>query len=61
VVESTKLLKRPAAKPAGFDDGQYSSRTKLGNLPPLPTSIRGKSSNPNGNETHREARLVAAE
>src|SRR5437899_2160664 len=30
-VQPASLLKVPAAKPAGFDDGRYSSNTKLGN------------------------------
>jgi integrase len=35
VVQPARLLKAPVAKPAGFDDGRYSSNTKLGNYRPF--------------------------
>ena len=50
-------LKAPVAKPTGFDDGRYSSNTKLRKLSPLPTSLGYKSPSSARNETHGKSSI----
>ncbi|MGQ0582211.1 MAG: tyrosine-type recombinase/integrase [Reyranella sp.] len=61
VVEPAKLLKVPVAKPSGFDDGQYSSTTKLGNYRPFRHRSGENRAAPPGTKRTGKARLVAAE
>ena len=60
VVQPAKL-KAPVAKPAGFDDGQYSSKTKLGNYRPFRHRSGANRATPPGTKRTGKARLVAAE
>lgn len=61
MVQPAKLLKAPDAKPAGFDDGQYSSTTKLGNYRPFRHRSGANRASPPGTKRTGKARLVAAE
>lgn len=61
VVQPAKLLKVPVAKPAGFDDGRYSSNTKLGNYRPFRHRSGANRVTPPGAKRAVKARLVAAE
>jgi integrase len=57
VVHPAMLLKAPVAKPAGFDDGQYSSTTKLGNYRPYRHRSGANRSVPPGTKRRENARL----
>jgi integrase len=61
VVQPTKLLKAPFAEPAGFDDGRYSAKTKLGNYRPFRHRSGTNRATPPGTKRAGNARLVAAE
>jgi integrase len=61
VVQSAKPLKAPVARPAGFDDGQYSSTTKLGNYRPFRHRSGANRATPPGIKRTGKVRLVAAE
>ena len=61
VVQSAKPPKAPVARPAGFDDGQYSSTTKLGNYRPFRHRSGANRATPPGIKRTGKVRLVAAE
>ena len=61
VLRRTKLLKAPIAEPKGFDDGRYSSKTKLGNYCPFRHRSGTNRAAPPGTRRTGKARLVAAE
>lgn len=60
-VQSAMLLNEPRAKPAGFDDGRYSSNTKLGNYRPFRHRSGPNRTAPPGTKRTGKARLLAAE
>ena len=59
--QPTDPLKAPVAKPAGFDNGRYSSNTKLGNYRPFRHRSGADRAAPPGTKHTGKARLVAAE
>ena len=59
--QPTILLKTPAPKPAGFDDGRYSSDTKLGNYRPFRHRSGANREAPPGTKRTGKAPSVAAE
>jgi integrase len=59
--QPTNLLKAPAARPAGFDDGRYSSNTKLGNYRPFRHRSGANRAAPPGTKRTGKAPLIAAE
>jgi len=61
IVQPAKVLNEPVAKPAGFDDGHYSSNTKLGNYRPFRHRSGANRATPPGTKRTGKARLVAAE
>jgi len=61
VVQPAKRWKASVAKPAGFDDGQYSSKTKLGNYRPFRHRSGANRASPPGTKRTGKARLLAAE
>lgn len=61
VVQPAKLLKAPDAKPAGLDDGQYGSKTKLGSYRPFRHRSGANRAIPPGTKRTGKARLIAAE
>jgi hypothetical protein len=61
MVQLARVLKAPVAKPAGFDDGQYSSTTKLGNYRPFRHRSGTNRAAPPGTKRTGKARLIAAE
>jgi integrase len=60
-IRPAEMLKKPVAKPAGFDDGRYSSNTKLGNYRPFRHRSGANRAAPPGTKRSGKANLVAAE
>ena len=61
VVQPAKLLKASVAKPAGFGDGQYGSKTKLGNYRPFRHRSGANRAAPPKTKRAGKAQSIAAE